>query len=164
MTGAELIFWTVVGLTVGSAFIVVQSQNLVYSAIALLFSFMGVAGLYVFLMADFIAVTQIVIYVGGILVLILFGIMLTNRIADVRISHTSMQRGIGAVLVILVFAGLAKMITASPWHIQYAPEPEETVAGIGRLLMIDYLLPFEVASVLLLAALMGAALLSRKEE
>ena len=62
MTGADFVFWFVVLLTVGSAFVVVRSQNLIYSAVALLFTFLGVAGLYVFMMADFIAVTQVVIY------------------------------------------------------------------------------------------------------
>ena len=162
MMGADIIFWMVVALTVGSAFLVVLSQNLIYSAIALLFSFMGVAGLYIFMMADFIAATQIVIYVGGILVLIIFGIMLTQRIRDVRISHTSMQRGIGGVVVALIFIGLFLMITGSPWHFEAIPEVEGTVSGIGKLLMVEYLLPFEVASVLLLTALMGAAMLSRK--
>ncbi|MCH8010761.1 MAG: NADH-quinone oxidoreductase subunit J [Candidatus Marinimicrobia bacterium] len=160
--GADIIFWMVVALTVGSAFLVVLSQNLIYSAIALLFSFMGVAGLYIFMMADFIAATQIVIYVGGILVLIIFGIMLTQRIRDVRISHTSMQRGIGGVVVTLIFLGLFRMITGSPWHFEAIPEVEGTVSGIGKLLMVEYLLPFEVTSVLLLAALMGAAMLSRR--
>lgn len=162
MMGADIIFWMVVALTVGSAFLVVLSQNLIYSAVALLFTFMGVAGLYVFMMADFIAATQIVIYVGGVLVLIIFGIMLTQRIRDVRISHTSMQRGIGGVVVALIFLGLIRMIWTSPWYLESSPEIEGTVAGIGKLLMVEYLLPFEVASVLLLAALMGAAMLSRR--
>lgn len=162
MMGADIIFWMVVALTVGSAFLVVLSQNLIYSAIALLFTFMGVAGLYVFMMADFIAATQIVIYVGGILVLIIFGIMLTQRIRDVRISHSSVQRGVGGVVIALIFLGLFRMITGSPWHFETIPEVEGTVSGIGKLLMVEYLLPFEIASILLLAALLGAAMLSRK--
>ncbi|MEE9166747.1 MAG: NADH-quinone oxidoreductase subunit J [Candidatus Neomarinimicrobiota bacterium] len=162
VTGATLIFWSVIAVTVVSAFFVVQSQKLLYSALALLFTFVGVAGLYVFMMADFIAAVQIVIYVGGILVLLIFGIMLTHRIADIRISHTSVQRGAGGTVVLFILAGLIYMISTSPWHLEDAPEPESTVDGIGRLLMIDYLLPFEVASVLLLAALIGAAMLSRK--
>lgn len=141
---------------------VVLSKNLIYSAMALLFTLLGVAGLYVFLWADFIAVTQVLIYVGGILVIIIFGIMLTHRITDVRISHSSVQRGVGGVIVLLIFGGLTSMILKAPWHVSAAVEPAGTVRQIGNLLMIDYLLPFEVASILLLAALMGAALLSRK--
>ncbi|MCS5661023.1 MAG: NADH-quinone oxidoreductase subunit J [Dehalococcoidia bacterium] len=162
MTGTSFIFGIVALVTVVSAAMVVFSTNLIYSAMALLFTLLGVAGLYVFLWADFIAVTQILIYVGGILVIIIFGIMLTHRITSVRLSHSSMQRGTGGAIVLVIFVGLTSMIFRAPWYRVAAVEPEETVRQIGRLLMIDYLLPFEVASVLLLAALMGAALLSRK--
>ncbi len=162
MTGTSFIFWIVALVTVASAATVVFSKNLIYSAVALLFTLSGVAGLYVFLWADFIAVTQILIYVGGILVLIIFGIMLTHRITNVRLSHSSIQQGVGGTIVLVIFLGLTSMILKAPWYRVTAVEPQETVRQIGRLLMIDYLLPFEVASVLLLAALIGAALLSRK--
>ena len=162
MTGTSFIFWIVALVTVASAATVVFSKNLIYSALALLFTLSGVAGLYVFLWADFIAVTQILIYVGGILVLIIFGIMLTHRITNVRLSHSSIQQGVGGTIVLVIFLGLTSMILKAPWYRATAVEPQETVRQIGRLLMIDYLLPFEVASVLLLAALIGAALLSRK--
>ncbi|MFQ6607448.1 MAG: NADH-quinone oxidoreductase subunit J [Fidelibacterota bacterium] len=164
MSLSELAFFLVVALTIGSALYVVTSQRLVYSAIALFFTLMGIAGLYVFLLADFIAGTQIVIYVGGILVLIVFGIMLTHRISDIRLSHTSMQKTVGGFVVLLIFVGLYRMITTSPWYLETTLAPNSTVEGIGKLLLIDYLLPFEVASVLLLAALVGAAMLSRKSE
>ena len=85
---ADFIFWIIVGLTIGSAILVVQSKKLVYSAYALLFTLFGVTGLYVFLWADFLAVVQVVVYIGGILVLIIFGIMLTNKITSVNISNT----------------------------------------------------------------------------
>lgn len=160
--GPSVIFWSIVVLTLASAFMVVQSRNLLYSALALLFTFMGLAGLYVFLMADFIAAVQIVIYVGGILILLIFAIMLTQKITTVQISHSSAQRGIGGLVVVLILAGLAKMVLSSPWYIENAPEPEGTTAGIGKLLMVEYLIPFEVASVLLLSALIGAAMLSRR--
>lgn len=162
MTGVSLVFWPVVAMTLVSAFVVVHSQKLLYSALALLFTFVGVAALYIFLLADFIAAVQVVIYVGGILVLLIFGIMLTHRISDIRISHASIQRRMGVAVVIPILAGLIWLIFSSGWQLHDVPEPAGTVDGIGRLLMIDYLLPFEVASVLLLVALMGAAMLSRK--
>ncbi|MBT3948431.1 MAG: NADH-quinone oxidoreductase subunit J [Candidatus Marinimicrobia bacterium] len=161
---ADFTFWIVVGLTLGSAFMVVQSKNLLYSAYALLFSFMGVTGLYVFLWADFIAVVQVVVYVGGILILIIFGIMLTNKITSVNISHTSVQKGIGTLAVLGIATLLAYMVFSTPWIELANVEQEETTASIGRLLMMDYLLPFEAASLLLLGALIGATTLSRKED
>ena len=161
---ADFTFWIVVGLTLGSAFMVVKSKNLLYSAYALLFSFIGVTGLYVFLWADFIAVVQVVVYVGGILILIIFGIMLTNKITSVNISHTSVQKGIGTLAVLGIATLLAYMVFSTPWIELANVEPEETTASIGRLLMMDYLLPFEAASLLLLGALIGATTLSRKED
>ncbi len=159
---ATVTFWLIILLTIFSALVVVGSSQLIYSAVALLFTFVGVAGLYIFLWADFIGVVQIVIYVGGILILIIFGIMLTNKITSVRISHTSVQRGAGAGGVVVLFILLVTMILKTPWLEIAAVEPDQTVASIGKMLMIDYLLPFEITSVLLLGALIGAAMLARR--
>ena len=159
---ATVTFWLIILLTVFSAVVVVGSSQLIYSAVALLFTFIGVAGLYIFLWADFIGVVQIVIYVGGILILVIFGIMLTNKITSVRISHTSVQRGAGAAVVFILFILLVTMILKTPWLEIAAVEPVQTVASIGKMLMIDYLLPFEITSVLLLGALIGAAMLARR--
>lgn len=160
---ADIAFWVIVGITVGSALMVVQSKSLLYSAYALLFTFIGVTGLYVFLWADFLAVVQIVVYVGGILVLIIFGIMLTNKITSVNISHTSMQKSVGAIVVVCFIALLGYMILNTPWLVLPNAEPTDTTSAIGRLLLMDYLLPFEAVSLLLLGALIGATTLSRKE-
>ena len=161
---AEITFWFIAGLTIVSAVMVVFSKKLLNSAIALLFTLFGVAGLYVFLWADFLAAVQVVVYIGGILILIIFGIMLTNRITTVHISHSSIQRGYGGMVVVGLMGFLGWMIVRTPWLQKQALEPEQTVATIGRLLLTDYLMPFEVTSVLLLGALIGAATLSRAEE
>ena len=161
---AEITFWFIAGLTIISAVMVVYSKKLLNSAIALLFTLFGVAGLYVFLWADFLAAVQVVVYIGGILILIIFGIMLTNRITTVHISHSSIQRGYGGMVVVGLMGFLGWMIVRTPWLQGQSVEPEQTVAIIGRLLFTDYLMPFEVTSVLLLGALIGAATLSRAEE
>tara|TARA_B110000196_G_scaffold86492_1_gene74998 strand:- start:4164 stop:4652 length:489 start_codon:yes stop_codon:yes gene_type:complete len=160
---SDIAFWVIVGITVGSAFMVVQSKSLLYSAYALLFTFIGVTGLYIFLWADFLAVVQVVVYVGGILVLIIFGIMLTNKITSVNISHTSMQKSMGAIVVIAFIGLLGFMILSTPWLVLPNAEPSDTTSAIGRLLLMDYLLPFEAVSLLLLGALIGATTLSRKD-
>jgi NADH-quinone oxidoreductase subunit J len=122
-----------------------------------------VAGLYIFLGADFVAAVQLLIYVGGILVLILFAVMLTHRITDVEITNRAAGR-IPALIVIgiLVFL-LVQAIRETPWakakDIVHAP----TTAKIGDLFLDTYLLPFELASLVLLAALIGAVVISRKE-
>ncbi|MAR36703.1 MAG: NADH-quinone oxidoreductase subunit J [Candidatus Marinimicrobia bacterium] len=157
----NIAFGLIVAITLGSALMVVISQQLLYSAIALLFTLFGVAGLYIFMWADFMAGVQIVIYIGGILVLLIFGIMLTNKISSVNISHTSLQRRVGAVITLGVLGFLIPMITKTSWLQISSEEPAQTADSIGRLLMMEYLLPFEVASLLLLGALIGAAMLSR---
>ena len=160
---SDIAFWVIVGITIGSAFMVVQSKSLLYSAYALLFTFIGVTGLYIFLWADFLAIVQVVVYVGGILVLIIFGIMLTNKITSVNISHTSMQKSVGAIVVIGFIGLLGYMILNTPWLVLSNAEPSDTTSAIGRLLLMDYLLPFEAVSLLLLGALIGATTLSRKD-
>jgi len=159
----NMVFWFFVALTVVSAFSVVLNKNLIYAAISLLLTFLGVASLYVFLWADFMAGTQVMIYIGGILILLLFGIMLTHKITSVKISNTSVQKNVGAAVVSVLFIGLIWMIKVTPWKIESSVEPSQTVNSIGTLLMTNFLLPFEVASVMLLGALIGAAMLARKE-
>jgi len=159
----DLLFWLVAVVTMVSAAGVAFSPNIVYSAFSLMGTFMGVAALYVFLAADFVAVVQVLIYVGGILVLTLFAVMLTHRIADVRISNRSVGRLPSLVIVALVFGVMAKAVFSAQWHTITAGTPMPTTYGIGNSFLGDYLLPFELASVVLLAALIGAVVLSRKE-
>ncbi|OUW79817.1 MAG: hypothetical protein CBD77_01945 [bacterium TMED217] len=158
---AEFVFWFIAALTVMSAAFVVLNNQLIYSAVALLFTLFGIAGLYVFLWADFIAGIQILVYVGGILVLVIFGIMLTNKIRSVRISHKSIQQGVGGVIAFWLFIFLFIALSKAPWLLNDSVEPSSTVREIGILLLTDFLLPFEIISVLLLGALIGAAVLSR---
>ena len=159
----NIVFWFFVIMTIVAALMVVLSKNLVYAALALLITFLGVAAMYIFLWADFMAGAQVMIYIGGILILILFGIMLTHKITSVRISHTNVQKGVGALIVIAIFAGLVWMVNITPWLNIPTQEPSQTVRDIGILLMTDFLLPLEAICVLLLGALIGAAVLARKE-
>jgi NADH-quinone oxidoreductase subunit J len=144
---------------------VVFSKNIVYSAFSLLFTFFGVAGLYVLLMADFIAVTQIMIYVGGILVLLLFGVMLTTKVISVDMRTGTIQT-LPAVLVVSAMAGvLVGIFWTTDWKVSPAATGfERTAPRLGEMLLSSYLLPFEIASVVLLVALMGAAMIARREK
>jgi len=160
---ADLIFFLLALLTVGSAILVAVLPNIVYSAVALLFSFAGVAGLYVFLSADFLAATQVLVYVGGILILIMFAVFLSNRISDVKISNPSRFHWQAAFLCLVLFGVLSYTAVSTPFPVKPGIVYLPSTAEIGELLMTRYLLPFEVASVLLLASLIGAALLSRPE-
>ncbi len=159
----DLLFYVIAGLTVVSAAGVAFSPNIVYSAFSLMGTFMGVAGLYVFLAADFVAVIQVLIYVGGILVLLLFAVMLTHRIADVRISNRSVGRLPALVIIACITVVMAKAAVSANWHTITPGTPAPTTYAIGNGFLNEYVLPFELASVVLLAALIGAVVLSRKE-
>jgi len=161
VSGEAVVFWIFAALTVGSAAVVVLSRTLIYSAFALLVTFFGVAGLYVLLGADFLAATQLLIYVGGILVLLLFGVMLTHKIYDLDLRSETTQLASGAIVAAGLFVILTALALKAEWPgVERAPAP--TTSGIGRLFLSDYLLPFEAASVLLLVALMGAAMIVRR--
>ena len=159
---AEMLFWLIAVLTIASAAMVVLNNQLLYSAIALLFTLFGVAGLYIYLWADFIAGVQLLVYIGGINVLIIFGIMLTNRISSIRLSQTNVQQGVGGVVSFWLLILIFMVITKTPWYQTTSAEPSSTVREVGTLLMTKYILPFEAISLLLLGALIGAALLSRE--
>ena len=161
MSGEAALFWVFASLTLGSALVVVLSRQLIYSAFALLLTFFGVAGLYVLLGADFLAATQLLVYVGGILVLLLFGVMLTHRIYNLELRTETTQRTSGGIVAGGLFVVLTAVALKTQWPgVERMPAP--TTAPIGRLFLGEYLLPFEAASLLLLVALMGAAMLVRR--
>ena len=159
---SDLLFLFISILVIASAVNVVISSQLIYSAVSLLFTLFGVAGLYVFLYADFMAATQVIIYVGGILVLIIFGVMLTNKIDTPNIVSSGSNQVIGFFAASFLFLIQLAVIVKTDWKQGEIQQVESTVNIIGSMLLWDYFLAFEVVSVLLLAALIGAAFLSRR--
>jgi len=159
----DVVFYLFAFITVASAFVVVFSKNIIYAAFSLLFTFFGVAGLYVLLHADFLAVTQVLIYVGGILVLMLFGVMLTNKVVNVELK-TGTINTVPALVLVAVVGGTFAGLFYSTWKGSAAPPTAaaSTITSLGEMLMTGYLLPFEVASVVLLVALIGAAMTARR--
>ena len=161
-TTYTVIFYLFAAITVFSAAFVVFSRNVVYSAFSLLFTFFGVAALYVFLSADFIAVTQIIVYVGGILVLLLFGVMFTNKIMMTDLKTDVLNIVPGIVILVATIGGLGYLfLTRADWFISPGQLQGSVVERIGFETMSRYVLPFEMASILLLLALIGAAFLAR---
>ncbi len=158
-----VLFYMVAAFTVACAFGVALSRNVVYSAFALMGALFGTAGMFAFLGADFVAVVQVLVYVGGILVLTLFAIMLTHQISEVQVSNRSVAALPAAILVACVAAGLLLAILRAPWHVVDVAAPQPTTYAIGELFLGRFLLPFELASIVLLTALVGAIVLSRKE-
>lgn len=160
----DAIFWFFAGITVVSAAVVVFSRNIIYSAFALLFTFFGVAGIYILLSADFIAITQLLVYVGGILVLLVFGVMLTNNVVDVEMKTGTLQVLPASMVVALAAGTLCGIFYVTEWRVIPSESAlPSTTGALGEMLMTTWLLPFEVASVVLLVALVGAAMVARKE-
>ena len=154
MNVSTAVFYLIAIITVGSAVMV---------AFSLLGTFGGVAGLYVFLGADFVAAVQLLIYVGGILILILFAVMLTHRITEVEVTNRAAGRIPALIIIGVLIYLLLQTVQETPWvkakEITYAA----TTGRIGDLFLENYLLPFELASLVLLVAMIGAVVLSRKE-
>lgn len=179
MTMVKILFYLMAFITLGSALVVAAGKNLVRSIFMFFVTLFGLAGLYVLALADFVAVTQVVIYVGGILVLILFAFMLSGKEALDKMelqgsSLISLKNAPALFLAALFMVIMLNVIFKAqvdhlPW-IQHAVETHNTmpvndtgINEIGVSLMTRYLLPFEVISILLMVALIGAAHLSRRE-
>jgi NADH-quinone oxidoreductase subunit J len=161
MTGEQIIFILVAVFTLVSGFMVVTSRNLIHAALWLVSALFGVAVAYALLNAAFLAVVQVVVYIGAIAILFIFAVMLTRK--DMRDQGPQMNPNwwVGAVLAVLVFAGLVFLLLS--WGGLSAtaadmPADFDTISALGNDLVSPdaYVLPFEVASVLLVAALVGA--------
>ena len=162
----DIVFYFFAAITVGSAAVVVFSRNIIYSAFSLLFTFFGVAGVYVLLNADFLAVTQVLVYVGGILVLLLFGVMLTNNKISVDLKTGTLHVWPATILIAALVGLLGAMYWTADWFVSKRASDiaaETTSKDIGNAFITTHLLPFEIASVVLLVAIVGAAMMARRE-
>lgn len=161
---AQAIFIVLSLFTVGCALVVVTNRNLFHSAIFLAFVFIGVAGLYLMLEAELFAGLQILIYIGAILTLIIFAVMLSRDLMNPRARAFNQQWWAAAAVVLVLFVVLAVVLLRVPWPAQPQGAPSQTViADLGQALVSpQFVLPFEVVSVLLLAALVGSILIARE--
>jgi len=151
-------------VTLGAALAVVTSKNLFHSALFLILSFVGVASLYVLLEAPFLAAVQVLVYVGAIAILVVFAIMLTRRLMAEDLVQRNAQWGWSALGAVLLFVALGVILFQVNWPVVEAAVPKETISILGQDLMGRYLVPFEVASVLLLVALVGSIIIARERE
>ncbi|BDG07019.1 NADH-quinone oxidoreductase subunit J family protein [Anaeromyxobacter paludicola] len=163
LTAFDLSFYLLSGLAFVGAFGVALSKNVLHSAIGLLIALLGGGALYVLLSADFVAVAQLLVYVGGVLVLVLFAVMLTARIEEVNISNKSFGVFGGLALFFATAPVLSFVAVKTPWPLRQSPELVASTEAIGNEFLGRYLLPFEVASLVLLATLIGAVVIARKE-
>lgn len=160
----SIVFYVASSMILASAMVVVLSKNIVKAAFSLFFTFLGFAVVYILLKADFLALVQVLIYMGGILVLILFGVMLTQRVeksSEMEIKPLSFIPALTLSLSILTI--LLLMIFKTNWiSAPVTSFPDTTIVGIGNLFLGQYLLAFEIISILLLAALIGAMYIARR--
>ncbi|MBK8902782.1 MAG: NADH-quinone oxidoreductase subunit J [Anaerolineaceae bacterium] len=162
----QVIFLLVSLLTLVTGVIVVTNRNLFHAALAMMASFLGVAGLYILLDAGFLAAAQLLVYIGAISILIIFAIMLTRRMMQAREDPFNSQSGLGLFTAVATFALFTAVIVQFWWGIDaFNGRPDvpdtvlqNTVSALGKAFVNPgaYVIPFIVASVLLLAALIGA--------
>jgi len=168
----QLLFYLFAAAAVAGSLLVVGQRNPVYSVLAIIGSFFGLAGLYVLLEAPFVAVVQIIIYAGAIMVLFLFVVMLLNvpreDAAEWDRSHPLYRPGptrLGALLAVLLIGELVWMLFRAPgtrMGVAEAAPAVSSVRDLGRVLFTDYMFAFEVTSILIIAAMVGAVVLARK--
>ena len=157
-------------MTVAGAIVTITRRNVVHSAIALIVALLGIAGLYLLQQAEFLFVVQIILYIGGIMVLFLFVIMLVNLDEAAKVRQFTRHWWLAVLGVIAVFVQAVIMTRRPgyvlPWNNPVVPDPAATLAGntesIADILFTNYLLPFEIASILLLVAVVGSVYMAKK--
>jgi NADH-quinone oxidoreductase subunit J len=164
-TWQQVVFWVLALAMTGAALRVVTSTNVVHAALYLVGTLMGAAALYVLLLAEFVAWVQVLVYVGAIVVLMLFGLMLTRAPIGQAQKLDNQQRPLAAICALAIFV-------VTSWIMVDAFEGQEvalsnaagtTTRSVGEAIFSEYVLPFEVVSVLLLAALVGAVVIARRD-
>ena len=163
MTAEALGLGGVAVLVLGASLGVVLARNLFHSVLWLALALVGTAGLFVLLHAEFLAAVQVLLYAGGVVTIVVFAIMLTERLVGVSLRQTNRGIAAGAVAATLVFVGVAGTILRGP-RPATPPAPDLATAALGRAVLTEWVLAFEVLGILLVAALLGALYLARTEE
>ncbi len=166
---ASLVFWVIAFVTIISAIMVVTVRNVFHSALFLVLCLFSVAGIFILADAEFLAAVQVLVYAGGVAVLMIFAVMLTARMAQSDIKQANEQRPLGALiafclLLLIVGSILKTMVVKGGFPL--ADYPHVTGSSphmLGKLLLTDFVLPFELVSVLLVVALIGAIVLAKKD-
>lgn len=162
----QVMFIVISAVTLISAALVVTTRSLFRAALWLVLTFFGIAGLFILLHAEFLAIAQVLIYVGAISTLIIFAIMLSRGVMDPNARRFNDQWGLVAGFAAVFFVLLTAVLTRAPWQITAAdaPSASDAIKLLGRELVSPYTIPFEVASVLLVVAMIGAIIVARERE
>lgn len=165
MIAPRVIFVILSLVALGGAVGVVANRNLFRAALFLVLSFIGVAGLYVLLEVEILAMLQLLVYVGAISILIIFAVMLSRRMMSPEFRARNEQWLLGLGVAVALFAVLAFVLLSVSWPVEATEVPQDAIARLGKALVDpeQFVLPFEVASVLLLVALVGAVIIAREK-
>lgn len=161
MIASAIVFYAISLIILVSAIMMAFSKNLVHSAIYMAATFLGVAGIYLMLAADFLAVAQILIYVGAISIILIFGVMLTKRTNINETNLFNRYKFAAGVVSIALFLIIAHFSFWTDWKVNLPAEVQGTTAQIADLLLNNYVVPFEISGLLLLVALVGAIVIGK---
>ena len=157
-------FYIVAGITVFFAFCVVFSRNIFHSAVFLAMTLIGIACIYLYLDAEFLAIAQILIYAGAIVTLFIFVIMLTANIQDRAIRQANKQVLVSALSILVLLFVFVKIIRKNYWLHGSPAAQGLSIEQLGRSLMTTYVLPFEIISLILISVLVGAIIIAKSEK
>jgi NADH-quinone oxidoreductase subunit J len=162
---AQNVIFGAIAAAMGIASIrVVTTKNIVHAALHLVVVLAGVAALYILLAAEFTAVVQVLVYIGAIVVLFLFGIMLTRAPIGITSNLDNDQRGLALVVALFLLGVLGAVLDDAYGSAKLPADPSlDRTVDVGRSIFQDYVIPFEVVSILLLAALIGAVVIARRD-
>ncbi len=157
-------FWALGVLLVGSALAVVLTKNLFHSVLWLALALTGTAGVFLLLQAEFLAAVQVLLYAGGVVTVVVFAIVVTERLVGERLSHTSRRIGLGAIVAAAVLTGLASTIGRAVLPAAAPGMPADLTRLLGESVLTTFVLAFELLAALLLVALLGATYFARPED
>ncbi|HET6454400.1 MAG TPA: NADH-quinone oxidoreductase subunit J [Armatimonadota bacterium] len=165
LTLQQFSFIAVAGLTIISAALVVTLRNIFHCLLFLALAFLGVAGIYLLLSADFMAAAQVLIYIGAIVVLMMFALMMTHRVMSTNVIQTLGQWWLAPFPIAAgIFFALFRVLIRYDFKLKGVPAAEPTTGIIGTQLLTRYVLPFELASIVLLVAMVGAIILAKEDK
>jgi NADH-quinone oxidoreductase subunit J len=164
IAGDVLAFWILSGLLVGSALAVVLSKNLFHAVLWLALALTGTAGIFLVLNAEFLAAVQLLLYAGGVITIVVFAIVVTERLVGERISQTNRGIASGAIASAALLWIIVNTLTRRSLSTSPLPQPADLTRVVGSEVLTTYVLPFELLALLMLAAMLGAIYFARPEE
>ena len=157
-------FWALAVVLVGSALAVVLSKNLFHAVLWLALALTGTAGVFLMLDAEFLAAVQLLLYAGGIITIVVFAIVVTERLVGERLTQTNMRIGGGALVALVLLGFIATVVTRHPLPMTRPEMNGDLTRMLGQSVLTQYVLPFELLAVLMLAGMLGAIYFARPEE